>query len=152
MLKINNICNEYGICGDTSGITLAAAFEWYERGIITKEDTDGIALEWGNAEAQIEMLMKMIRREGLGDLLAEGSAIAAEKIGKGAEKYINHTKGGDIDAGGHSDAQGMCPVRRGFEPRGRSPARMARGGVLSDSAGEVEEALRERTRNGSTVL
>jgi aldehyde:ferredoxin oxidoreductase len=122
ILKINNICNEYGICGDTSGITLAAAFEWYERGIITKEDTDGIPLEWGNVEAQIEMLMKTIGREGLGDLLADGSAIAAEKIGKGAEKYINHTKGGDIDAVDIRTLKG-CALSDAVSSRGGDPQR-----------------------------
>ena len=122
VLKINNICNEYGICGDTSGITLAAAFEWYERGIITKEDTDGIPLEWGNSEAQIEMLMKTIRREGLGDLLADGCAMAAEKIGKGAEKYINHTKGGDIDAVDIRTLKG-CALSDAVSSRGGDPQR-----------------------------
>jgi len=122
VLKINNICNEYGICGDTSGTTLAAAFEWYQRGIITQEDTDGIALEWGNAEAQIEMLMKTIRREGLGDLLADGSAIAAKKIGKGAEKYIAHTKGSDLDQVDIRTLKG-CALSDAVSSRGADPQR-----------------------------
>ncbi len=122
VLKINNICNEYGICGDTSGITLAAAFEWYERGLITKEDTDGLPLEWGNAEAQIKLLMKTIRREGLGDLLADGCAIAAEKIGKGAEKYINHAKGGDIDQVDIRTLKG-CALSDAVSSRGGDPQR-----------------------------
>jgi len=122
VLKINNICNEYGICGDTSGITLAAAFEWYQRGIITKEDTDGIPLEWGNVEAQIEMLMKMIRREGFGGLLADGSVIAAKKVGKGAEKYISHTKGGDIDQVDIRTLKG-CALSDAVSSRGADPQR-----------------------------
>jgi aldehyde:ferredoxin oxidoreductase len=122
LLKINNICNEYGICGDTSGITLAAAYEWYQRGIITKEDTDGIPLLWGNADAQIEMLMKVIRREGLGDVLAEGSAIAAKRIGKGAEKYISHTKGGDIDQVDIRTLKG-CALSDAVSSRGADPQR-----------------------------
>ncbi len=122
LLKINNICNEYGVCGDTSGITLAAAFEWYQRGIITKEDTDGVALEWGNVDGQIEMLMKTIRREGFGDLLADGSAIAAEKIGKGAEKYISHTKGGDIDQVDIRTLKG-CALSDAVSSRGADPQR-----------------------------
>ncbi len=122
VLKINNICNEYGICGDTSGITMAAAFEWYQRGIISKEDTDGIPLEWGNAEAQIEMLMRTIRREGFGDLLADGSALAAEKIGKGAEKYISHTKGSDIDQVDIRTLKG-CALSDAVSSRGADPQR-----------------------------
>jgi aldehyde:ferredoxin oxidoreductase len=122
LLKINNICNEYGICGDTSGIVLAAAFEWYERGIVTKEDTDGIPLIWGNADAQIEMLMKIVRREGFGDLLAEGSAIAAQKIGRGAEKYICHAKGGDVDQVDIRTLKG-CALSDAVSSRGADPQR-----------------------------
>ncbi len=122
LLKINNICNEYGICGDTSGVTLAAAFEWYQKGLITKSDTDGIALEWGNVESQIGMLMKIINREGFGDLLAEGSAIAAKKIGKGAEKCISHTKGGDLDQMDVRTVKG-CALSDAVSSRGADPQR-----------------------------
>lgn len=122
LLKINNLCNEFGVCGDTSGITLAAAFEWYQRGIITQKDTDGIALEWGNAQGQIEMLMKIIRREGFGDILAEGSAIAAQKIGKGAEKYISHAKGGDVDQVDIRTLKG-CALADAVSSRGADPQR-----------------------------
>jgi len=122
VFKINNICNEYGICGDTSGLVLAAAFEWYQRGLISKEDTGGIALEWGNYEAQIEMLYKIIRREGLGDILADGSAAAAAKIGKGAEKYIRHAKGGDVDAVDLRSIKG-CALSDAVSSRGADPQR-----------------------------
>ena len=74
-------------------MVLAAAFEWYQRGLINLKDTDGIPLEWGNADSQIKMLFKIIKREGLGDVLADGSAAAAAKIGKGAEKYIAMSRG-----------------------------------------------------------
>lgn len=122
LLKINNICNEYGICGDTSGITLAAAFEWYQRGILTKGDTEGRALTWGDTETHIELLMKVIKREGLGDLLAEGSAIAAKKIGKGAEKFISHAKGGDIDQVDIRTLKG-CALSDAVSSRGADPQR-----------------------------
>lgn len=122
VLKINNICNEYGICGDTSGIVLAAAFEWYQRGIVTLRDTDGLALEWGNTEAQIELLMKIIRREGFGDLLAEGSARAARAIGKGAERYVSHAKGGDVDQVDIRTLKG-CALADAVSSRGADPQR-----------------------------
>jgi len=122
ILKINNICNEYGICGDTSGIVLAAAFEWYQRGLISKEDTEGIALEWGNYEAQIQMLYKIIKREGFRNILAEGTAAAARKIGKGAEKYITHAKGGDADAVDLRSSKG-CALSDALSSRGADPQR-----------------------------
>ena len=122
IFKINNICNEYGICGDTSGAVLAAAFEWYQRGLITVEDTGGIELEWGNYEAQIEMLYKIINREGLGDILADGSVAAAKKIGKGAEKYINDAKGGDLDQVDLRSSKG-CALSEAVSSRGGDPQR-----------------------------
>jgi aldehyde:ferredoxin oxidoreductase len=122
MLKINNICNEYGICGDTSGITLAAAFEWYQRGIIDEKDTEGIALEWGNTEAHIRMLMNIIHRRGFGDVLAEGSVIAARKIGKGAEACISHAKGCDIDQVDIRTLKG-CALSDAVSSRGADPQR-----------------------------
>jgi len=122
LLKINNICNEYGICGDTSGVTLAAAFEWYQRGLITDADTDGIAMEWGNVPNQIEMLMKMINRDGFGDILADGSALAAKKIGQGAEKYISHVKGGDLDMMDVRSTTG-CALSDAVSSRGADPQR-----------------------------
>lgn len=128
LLKINNICNDYGICGDTSGIVLSAAFEWFQRGIITGDDTDGVCLEWGNSEAQVDMLIKIINREGFGDLLAEGSAIAAQKLGKGADKCISHTKGGDLDFMDIRAVTG-CALSDAVSSRGADPQRGWPGAV-----------------------
>ncbi len=122
VLKINRICNEYEICGDTSGSTLAAAFEWYQRGIITTHDTEGLVLEWGNADAHLYMLMKIIRREGLGDLLAEGSFVAAQRIGKDAEQSISHAKGSDIDQVDIRTLKG-CALSDAVSSRGADPQR-----------------------------
>jgi aldehyde:ferredoxin oxidoreductase len=92
--KMNYLCDEYSIDILEIGNILNAAMEWYEKGLITKEDTDGIDLSWGNADSVIEMINKVARREGFGNLLAEGALRAAVKIGKGAEKYITaHSKG-----------------------------------------------------------
>jgi aldehyde:ferredoxin oxidoreductase len=93
VIKANDICNRYGI--DTMGVggTIAMAMECYERGLITREDTDGIELTWGNAEAIVAMVEKVAKREGFGALLADGSQKAAERIGKGAEKYAVAIRG-----------------------------------------------------------
>ena len=80
------------------GYSLAAAMDWYEKGIITKTDTEGITLEWGNAEAIIEMVHKVGQRQGFGDILAEGGFHAARKIGEAAEPYFSHCKGMGIGA------------------------------------------------------
>jgi aldehyde:ferredoxin oxidoreductase len=87
VIKANDICNRYGI--DTVGVggTVAMAMECYEKGLIDKSDTDGIDLDWGNAEAIVALVEKIAKREGFGAVLADGSKKAAERIGKGAEKY-----------------------------------------------------------------
>jgi aldehyde:ferredoxin oxidoreductase len=69
------------------------AMECYERGLISRDDTDGIELTWGNAEAIVAMVEKVAKREGFGALLADGSQKAAERIGKGAEKYAVSIRG-----------------------------------------------------------
>ena len=89
----NDICNRAGMDTISGGSVIAFATELYENGILTKEDTDGIELKWGNHQAMVAMTRKLVNREGLGDILADGVKVAAEKIGKGSEKYAVHIGG-----------------------------------------------------------
>lgn len=91
--KASELCNAYSLDTISAGTTIAFGMECYERGIITQDDTDGLKLEFGNCENMLEMLEKIAFRKGFGDVLAEGSARAAEKIGGGSEKYTAHVKG-----------------------------------------------------------
>jgi aldehyde:ferredoxin oxidoreductase len=93
IIKLNEMCNRSGLDTISAGTVLAFAMECFENGIINESDTDGIALTWGNAEAMIAMIDKMIAREGFGDILADGVRVAAAKIGKGAEKFAMHVGG-----------------------------------------------------------
>ena len=88
--------NAYVLDSISTGVAIAFAMECFENGILTKDDTDGIDLSWGNADAVIEMIHKIARREGLGDLLADGVKKAAEKLGKGSEKFALHVKGQEL--------------------------------------------------------
>ncbi|MBI2847360.1 MAG: aldehyde ferredoxin oxidoreductase family protein [Chloroflexi bacterium] len=94
--KANELCNAYSIDTISAGVTIAFAMECFEKGLLTLEDTDGIDLRFGNAKAMLEVLEKIGKREGIGNLLAEGSAIAAKKIGHGAEQLAMHVKGVEI--------------------------------------------------------
>ncbi len=96
MIKINELCNRFGFDTIGAGCTAAFAVECYENGILTKEDTDGIELTWGNGAALVALLEKMGAREGIGDTLADGTRKAAEQIGKGSEKYAMHVKGQEL--------------------------------------------------------
>ena len=90
--KGNEMCNAYSIDTISTGLSIAFAMECFENGLLTSKDTNGIELEFGNAEAMLKMIELIARREGIGDLLAEGSARAAEKIGKGAEAFAIQVK------------------------------------------------------------
>ena len=94
--KANELCNKYTIDTMSTGVVVAFAMECYEKGLITREDTDGIDLTWGNHEAIIQLVEKIAKREGIGDILAEGVMRAAEKIGKGADTFALHIKGQEI--------------------------------------------------------
>jgi aldehyde:ferredoxin oxidoreductase len=88
--------NRYVIDGISTGVSIAFAMECYENGILTQEDTGGIDLKFGNAEAMIQMIHQIARREGLGDLLAQGVRRAAEKLGPASRPFALHVKGQEL--------------------------------------------------------
>ena len=90
---LNELLNRAGMDTISAGATAAFAIECYEKGILTKEDTGGLELKWGNTESLVALIKKMINREGIGDLLADGTKIAAAKIGKGAIEFAIHAGG-----------------------------------------------------------
>ena len=90
--KGNELCNAYSLDTISTGVTIACAMECFENGLLTKKDTDGLELKFGNADAMLAVIELIAKRKGLGDLLAEGSARASAKIGKGAEKFAMHVK------------------------------------------------------------
>jgi len=92
----SQLLNQYVLDSISTGTTMAFAMECYENGILTKEDTDGLELSFGNADVVLKLIEMIGRREGIGDLLAEGVQRAAEKIGQGAEKYAMHVKGQEL--------------------------------------------------------
>jgi aldehyde:ferredoxin oxidoreductase len=93
VIKANEWCNRYGIDTISCGATIAFAMEAYEKGLITQKDTDGIDLTWGNISGAIELLHKIVKQEGIGAILSEGSREAAKRLGKGAEEFSVEVKG-----------------------------------------------------------
>lgn len=114
----NHLCNSYGLDTISAGCSIAFAIECYENGLITKADTDGIELTWGNHRSIVAMTKKIARREGFGDILADGVRIAAEKIGRGAKEYAVHIGGQEL---GMHDPKFEMPYRPGFRI-GQPPA------------------------------
>lgn len=93
IVKAEQLCDTLGMDFISTGVIIAWAMECFEKGILTLKDTDGIELTFGNHEALIEMIPKIARREGLGNILAEGVKRASEKIGKNSNRFAMHSKG-----------------------------------------------------------
>jgi aldehyde:ferredoxin oxidoreductase len=94
--RLNDICNRNGVDTISAGGTIAFAIECYENKLIDRADTDGIELTWGNHEAIVCMTDKLCRREGFGDVLADGVRAAAARIGRGAEAFAIHVGGEEL--------------------------------------------------------
>ncbi|MEN8152851.1 MAG: aldehyde ferredoxin oxidoreductase family protein [Acidobacteriota bacterium] len=92
----NYLCDDLGMDTISAGVVISFAMEAFEKGILSPTDVDGIELKFGNAEAQFELLNRIARREGIGDLLAEGTRIASEKIGKGSEYFAIQIAGMEL--------------------------------------------------------
>jgi aldehyde:ferredoxin oxidoreductase len=98
IVAANKVCDDYGVDTISAGSIIAFAMELYEKSILSKKDLDGIELTWGNHQAAYRMLLKIVKREGIGNILSLGTRRAAEKIGRGAEKYAMQIKGMEIPA------------------------------------------------------
>jgi len=143
IIKAMDLCNYYGLDSLSTGNIVGFAMDCYEHGILTKEDTDGLDLQFGNAEAIVEMVHKIGRREGLGDILAEGVKRAAEKIGKGAEKYANHIKG--LEMTGY-DIRGLKTAAMGYAVSFRGADHNRHGAYGLDLKGTVDRFKVEKGR------
>ena len=98
VIAADRLADELGLDSVSAGVTIGFAMECFEKGILTLKDTDGIDLRFGNDEAMMKVLRKMAFRDGIGDLLADGSLAAARKIGKGSEKFSIQIKGLELAA------------------------------------------------------
>lgn len=96
VINLSELCNRAGIDSISAGTTVAFALECFERGILTEKDFEGIKPSWGDARAVEKILEKIINREGIGELLADGVKVAAEKIGRGAEEFAVHAGGQEL--------------------------------------------------------
>jgi aldehyde:ferredoxin oxidoreductase len=98
VVKCVELENRYGLDSTSLGSTVGFAIELYKKGIITKKDTDGMELDWGS-ETTRALMEKIVRREGIGDILADGTRAASEKFGIDAKRYAGHVKGLEMTLG-----------------------------------------------------
>lgn len=117
-LKTNAYLNRMGMDSVSSGEAIGWAIECIEKGLLSKEDFDGLDLRWGNTEAIETLLGMIVRRQGIGDAFAEGTRSLAQRFGKGTEEYAFHVKGLDM----------ICGDPRGIKAYGLTYAIASRGG------------------------
>jgi aldehyde:ferredoxin oxidoreductase len=111
------LCNEYGLDTISTGAVIAFSMECYEKNIISKEDTGGLELNWGNSSILPELIKKIAFREGIGDLLAKGVKETANILGKGSSEFAIHGKG--LEAPAHDPRSGkMLALSYGTANRG----------------------------------
>lgn len=110
-LKGVDLCNRYGMDVITTSECISFAMELYQRGLLSREEVDGLDLTWGNEEAVLELVHKIARREGFGDVLADGVKVAAERIGRGSERYAMHVKGLEVF---QADPRGLKAYALGY--------------------------------------
>ena len=98
ILAANRLCDELGMDTTSAGRAISFAMELWEKGILNLDDTGGLELRWGDSQLILQLLGMIARRQGFGDLLAEGVRRAAQAIGRDAEEYAMHVKGLEIPA------------------------------------------------------
>ena len=97
IFEAGDVCDDYGLDAISTGVAVAFGIELFEKGILTEEQTDGLKLSWGDAEAIVELTKRIATRQGwIGATLSEGVRIASEIIGKGSEECAMHVKGLEI--------------------------------------------------------
>lgn len=134
-----HLCNEYGLDTITAGSMIGFTMECYEKGLVTKEDLDGIKAEWASADAAVALIHKMASREGFGNILAEGIKKATTIISGDATKIAVHVKGLELPA---HDPRGFLAMAINYAT-GQRGACHQRGFVLQDESMIPEWGIQE---------
>jgi len=148
VIKAIEYCNLYGVDAIGTGIIVGFGMECYEKGLITKEDTGGVELEFGNGEAMVEMVKKIALREDIGDLLAEGVKVASEKIGQGSAHFAMHIKG--VEVTGY-ELRGLKTCALGYAVSRRGADHQRHGSYGWDLGGKVDRYSVDKER-GKLVM
>ncbi len=96
IIKAAELCNYYGLDATSAGVTVSFVMDCHEKGILSHEELGGLDAHFGNADALVQLIEKIGKREGIGDVLADGVKVAAEKIGKGSMELAQQIKGLEV--------------------------------------------------------
>ncbi|MCX8150519.1 MAG: aldehyde ferredoxin oxidoreductase family protein [Candidatus Bathyarchaeota archaeon] len=142
IIKGVSLCNQYGMDAISAGVIVGFAMDCHEQGILSHEEL-GVDAHFGNADALLTLLEKMGKREGIGDILADGVRIAAQKIGKGADKLAQHIKG--LEVTGY-DLRCLKTAALGFAVSFRGADHNRHGAYAFDVKGKVDRLKAEKGR------
>jgi len=143
IIKAAELCNYYGLDATSTGVTVGFVMDCHENGILSHEDLGGIDAHFGNAEALIQLIEKIGKREGIGDVLADGVKVAAEKIGKGSDKLAQNIKG--LEVTGY-DLRCLKTAALGFAVSFRGADHNRSGAYALDMTGKVDRLKAEKGR------
>jgi len=143
IIKAAELCNFYGLDAQSAGVTVGFVMECHENGILSHEDLGGIDAHFGNAEALIQLIEKIGNREGIGDILADGVKVAAEKIGKDSAKLAQSIKG--LEVTGY-DLRCLKTAALGFAVSFRGADHNRSGAYTFDMTGKVDRFKAEKGR------
>ena len=143
IIKGMELADYYGMDAISAGVIVGFAMDCYENGILTQKDLGGIEANFGSSEALIQLLELMGKREGIGEVLADGVRAAAEKIGKGADKLAQHIKG--LEVTGY-DLRCLKTAALGFAVSFRGADHNRHGAYAFDVKGKVDRLKAEKGR------
>ncbi len=143
IIKGMELCNYYGMDAISAGVIVGFAMDCYENGLLSQKDFDGLEAQFGSSEALLLILEKMGKREGIGDILADGVRVAGQKIGKGAEKLAQHIKG--LEVTGY-DLRCLKTAALGFAVSFRGADHNRHGAYAFDVKGKVDRLKAEKGR------
>ena len=143
IIKAAELCNYYGLDAQSTGVTVSFVMDCHEKGILTHEELGGIDAHFGNAEAVVQLIEKIGKREGIGNILADGVKDAAEKIGKNSMELAQHIKG--LEVTGY-DARCLKTAALSFAVSFRGADHSRSGAFAVDMKGKVDRLKSEKGR------
>jgi aldehyde:ferredoxin oxidoreductase len=143
IIKAAELCNYYGLDATSAGVTVSFVMDCHEKGILTHEELGGLDAHFGNADALIQLIEKIGKREGIGDMLADGVKVAAEKIGKGSIKLAQQIKG--LEVTGY-DLRCLKTTALSFAVSFRGADHNRSGAYTIDLKGKVDRFKAEKGR------
>jgi aldehyde:ferredoxin oxidoreductase len=143
IIKGMELSNYYGMDAIGAGVTVGFAMDCFERGLLKQEQLGGVDAKFGNAEAMVQLVEKIGKREGVGELLADGVKVAGEKIGNGADKLAAHIKG--VEVTGY-DLRCLKTAALGFAVSFRGADHNRHGAYAFDVKGKVNRLIAEKGR------